>query len=570
MKFFPQILFAALLLPAIMRADDHLGPSVYLAALQETGGKTVLHWKYNIAKPGFGKVRVLDAKGQEVAEVKRPIREVAVAGHHGPFRLIPLQADGSTGTEVVIPEEPPLPPVPAISRIGIQQRDGSAEFVELSTGKIFHPVGMNYIPLRNGDHATFEAPTKAGEGFYDPLEAETVLQLLRKNGYNAVRVFLAGRKPKNPGLSGEEETKGLYTPYLDNLADFLRRAAANGIHVIFNFCDADLPTNRYFRKGLDTQEGGENFFRSQGVLAYREMVASTVGYLKEKNSDLLKAVLGVQFNNEVCTQLTRWPFSETGPVTTANGKTYDMGVPDERLRCYSEGLEYFYRQVCGAVKSVDSGLLTCEGMFVAAAVGRDHREGAAAFDTAHLATGFDWEKANGMRIPPPLTLLARSPLDFVDVHLYPSGKLANFDGEVEALLGSSLFQEATAQGLCSVKPVILGEFGAFKAHVEKDTGDSMEGAMKRWDAVRRIACEKYGFTGYLGWSLETFEQTDIFQALAFGPGFLKKFREDFPMSSTDSGKAPDHAAASKNPLILREIPPTGPAKGFLVPQKLIP
>jgi len=587
------VLFAATVTLTTTRAEErHLGPPVYLAALHELEGRAVLHWKYNIARPEFVEVKVADSEGREVARVRRPARQVDVTGRTGPFRLIPLQADGSFDTEVVVPvgaipflvwlkktlkisdavspAELPLPPVPAISRIGIRRRDGRAEFVELATGKVFHPAGMNYVPLRHGDHAAFEAATSVGKGFYDPLEAESMLRLLSENGYNTVRVFLAGRKPENPGLSGEHDTGGLYSPYLDNLADFLKRSAANGIHVIFNFCDVDLPRNRYFRDRLNGKDDSENLFCAEGVLACREMVASTLAYLKAKNPDLLKTILGVQFNNEIYAKLSRWPFNEKGPVTTANGKTYDMSVPAERARCYEEGLEYYYRQVCAAVKDVDPALLTCDSVFVAAAIGRDHRQGAAAFDLDHVAKGFEWDTELGSRVPPSLVVLARSPLDFVDVHLYPAGKLSHYEQEVEDLLESSRFRDAVAEGLCSEKPVILGEFGAFKAQVKNDTDDGLSGGMRRWSEIRRLACGKFGFVGYLGWSLETFAQTDIFQALAFGPDFLRKFRGEFSWPVTGPDASPDPKAAAKIPLVLSPVPPTGRANGFLVPQKLMP
>jgi hypothetical protein len=465
--------------------------------------------------------------------------------------------------------------VPPVSRIGITQKDGKAQFVHLASGTVFHPVGMNYVPLREAehhefhtDHAAFEAATSTTEKFYDELEAETVLRLLRANGYNTVRVFVTGRRKENPGISGEAGTEGLYIPYLDNLADFLKRASANGIYVIINFADVDLPQNDYFREKVGGKTGKENLFHEAGVVAFREMVASTLGYLKARNPDLLKSILGVSFNNEVDAKLTQWPFTAKGPVTTANGKSYDMSVPEDRQRCYEEGLAFYYEQLCDAVKSVDKDLLTCEGIFVAAAVGRDHRLGAATFDPDNLAKGFDWERGIGLRVPPPLTLLVQSPLDFVDVHLYPPGSLASFEEQVEDLLGSSLYRDALEAGLVSEKPVILGEFGSFKKCVEKDTNDGLAGGMNRWKAVRDLACGKLGFVGYLGWSLETFEQVDIFQALAFGPGFLKKFREGFSWPDSEPLQAPDPGAAAKSPIVLNEVPPTGAEQGFLIPQKL--
>ncbi len=564
------LLLTGLILSRPARGDDDPGPPVYLAGIHEVGGRSVLHWKYNIARPEVEGVRVEDPAGAELARVRRPVRQADVTGRTAPFRLIPLMTGSQEGEGVAVPAGDRWQPVDSFSRIGIRQRSGRAEFVELASGKVFHPVGMNYIPLRYGDHAAFEAATSVGEGNYDALETESVMRLLRKNGYNTVRVFLAGRRPKNPGLSGEADTRGLYTPYLENLADFLGRASSNGIHVIFNFCDVDFPQNQYFRKKLGEKDGTENLFLPSGVLAFREMVASTLGYLKAKNPDLLKTILGIQFNNEVCAKLTRWPFSESGPVSTANGRTYDMSVPGDRSRCFEEGLGYFYKQVCKAVKDVDPGLLTCEGTFVAAAVGRDHRTGTDTFDPANLAKGFGWEKGCGLRVPPALPILAASPLDFVDVHLYPAGKLVHFEEDVEGLLESSRFRDAVAAGLCSKKPVILGEFGAFKAHVKNDTCDGTAGAMRRWSEIRRLACGKYGFAGYLGWSLETFEQTDIFQALAFDPGFLRRFREEFSWPDPGPDDPLNPRAAVRFPVVMHDVSPNGRGKGFLVPQKLSP
>jgi hypothetical protein len=549
--------------------DDN-GPVLYLADVHDQPSGPVLHWKYNIAQSAYTTVRVLDGAGQEVAIVSRPTRQVAIAGRTGPFSLEPRRADGTAGEAATVEVGVPLPAVPAISRIGIRQVDGRAEFVQLATGVTFNPAGMNYIPLRNGDHATFDAATRLTEAFYDPLEAEATLRLLRRTGYNTVRVFLAGRSKENPGLAGEATTLGVYTPYLDNVADFLRRAAFHGIHVIFNFCDIDLPNNGYFRQRAEGRWGyGVNVLSPGGLAAYCEMVASTLDYLKKKNPDLLKIVLGVQFNNEISTKLKAWPFSEKGPVTLANGQTYDMTRLDHRARAYEEGLTYFYQQVCAVVKSIDPNLLTTEGLFVAGAVGRDHREGERAFETSNLKKGFGWEEGI-CRLPPPLRILARSPLDFVDIHLYPEKARKDFPAEIDNLLETSLFREAVGLGLISQKPVILGEFGGFKKHLNMPGAPGLAEAVKRWEEIRRIALER-GMVGYLGWSLETFLQTDIYQAMAMGPTFLADYRAGDPFLKTPAPVPPaTHSATAANPITLLKVAPTGADQGYLVPWKLSP
>jgi len=44
-------------------------------------------------------------------------------------------------------------------RIGIRHDPAGAFFFSTDSGEVFTPCGFNYIRLRHGDHATFEAAT---------------------------------------------------------------------------------------------------------------------------------------------------------------------------------------------------------------------------------------------------------------------------------------------------------------------------------------------------------------------------------------------------------------------------
>jgi hypothetical protein len=55
----------------------------------------------------------------------------------------------------------------------------------------------------------------------------------------------------------------------------------------------------------------------------------------------------------------------------------------------------------------------------------------------------------------------------------------------------------------------------------------------------------FGFVDYLGWSPETFDQTDIDQALAFGPSALTDFRREFPWPKAAALQDPDPNALTK-------------------------
>lgn len=443
---------------------------------------------------------------------------------------------------------------PAIYLVDCVEVNGKAVLYQRANGKRFYPIGYNYVQLRP-DHSNFQAATSTTEADYDPAEAESVCRLLARHKCNTVRVFLAGRHAQvTPGIAGEPKTKGLYTPYLDNLADFLERAGRHGIYVIFNFCDNNLPNNAYFRdRSAGGLKGNPVILSKDGMEAQMEQVASTLTYIKRKNPALLRTILGVQFSNEMAYHLNCWPFDQEGPVTIANGKTYDMANATQRAACAREGWLHYYRVMHDLVKKIDPQLLTCEGIFVARAVGRDYREG----------NPYELGASRDKRCPVSIALLASTPLDFIDVHLYITGPFERIAKDVTEAMESSLWSNAVQNhNLLKRKPLILGEFGAFHAH-----NPDFESAAKRITATRDAACPKY-FTGYLAWTLDTFNQPGIYHALA-DETFAQTlptvpWAEHSPLLSKPASA--DHARAV--PLKLKDVQPTGPAHGFLIPQRL--
>ncbi len=107
--------------------------------------------------------------------------------------------------------------------------------------------------------------------------------MLASCGCNAVRVFVAGRTRGNPGVAGNPETTvGVYGPYMDNVADFLRA-------------------------------------------------------LKERDPRLLSVLLGVEFQNELYVTCDRWPFTvREGRLAMPNGGVYDMSDPRQRRKLMDE------------------------------------------------------------------------------------------------------------------------------------------------------------------------------------------------------------------------------------------
>ena len=234
-----------------------------------------------------------------------------------------------------------------MGRIGIRAEKGLAVLYNKGTGKRFYPRGFDYIRARFDYHSTFAATSSEGAGDYEPYTAESMFRTLAHYGYNSVRVFVCGRSP-TPNPAGDPDTQGVYAPYLDNLADFLARAAKYGIYTIFNFGDGYLPDNRYFQTRTDGNISPNTaILTRRGLEGKMEYIGSTLNYLKLKNPGLLKAILGVEFDNEVAYSLDKWPFNEAGKVTTANGKSYDMSDLADRTACGEDGCAFITKHSIG-------------------------------------------------------------------------------------------------------------------------------------------------------------------------------------------------------------------------------
>jgi hypothetical protein len=124
----------------------------------------------------------------------------------------------------------------------------------------------------------------------------------------------------------------------------------------------------------------------------------------------------------------------TGEITTANGGTYDMASPASRQLMMDDGLVYFTDQVRAAIVAVDP--------------------------TALVAVGFFWPqtpnpaRAGDPRWIEPYPAIAASTADFVDIHGYA------IPGE---LTPAQLIENFKLAGHQQEKPVLMGEFGAFKS-----------------------------------------------------------------------------------------------------------
>lgn len=339
--------------------------------------------------------------------------------------------------------EPITPP----SRIAVRKGpDGVGAFYRVDTGEPFIPRGFDHTVLEertSGWHATFNT------NVYDPEEMESVLAEMAGLGANVVRVWIWGVQNEH-GFTGGRESKGLNGAYMENVADFLARAARHGIYVI-PILD-ETPHNAYYdnlsaRTAADPSDvritGYNRQYLSPGPIAAKARgAADFVRWLRETDPGLLATVFAWALANEVNVHHTAGPFAlESGKVVIANGKAYDMGDPDQRQACYDDGIVHWAAIISAAIRGEDSDALVTAGMWTSDAHGRPPVNGLMPDD-------------RDPRRPPRPSALAKpeSGLDLLDIHIYPWDRTSKVRPEAHEA------DAVRAEGM----PVIVGEYGVFK------------------------------------------------------------------------------------------------------------
>ncbi len=365
----------------------------------------------------------------------------------------------------------------AAHRIGVREVNGIGEFFDRMTGNTFTPRGNNYIRLAwqqdaSGRsvllHSTFNV------GLYDPSRSEAALSQMQSNGYNVVRVFINGCCLGGIG----DPAGGLSSAYVANFGDFLTRAKA---HNIFVMPTDDIPSFGGYTDSLNWSStfAGYNveYLTQGGVDAERKFVHDLVQGLIATQAPL-EAILGYELRNELYFESNQPPLTLTsGPVTTANGGTYEMSDPAAKQRMMDDNLTYWIDQARTAILDLDPSAL--------------------------VTVGFFWpQQPNPSRIGDPRVIepypgIANSKADFADLHLYPGLDLTL----------AQYVQNFGFSGYLS-KPVMMGEFGAFK-FAYATTGDAAS-ALQSW----QVGSCQYTFKGWLLWTWDSDEQTELWNALS--------------------------------------------------------
>lgn len=363
---------------------------------------------------------------------------------------------GTTGaiTTPTLPETTP----PATSVEPWQPREHwvgveGARFVDHRSGDTFLPRGANLLHKFVGGHVD------GLFGAYEPERIDRELDAIAGWGFNTIRVFL----DMCNGCVADDD--GVRSQFLDDLADFLGRAAERDLVVLFT--SNDLPDTAAFNNSLPCCEpfGGYRnslYLTPEGVEAASRYFSEIVGGLAERGAPL-EAVLGWQLANEQFLLTDVAPLSmDAGTVTVANGSTYDLADPDAVRAMVEESLIHYVDEVAAVIREIDPNGLVTIGFF-------EPNEPVES-------------RPGDNRLVLVQRVMRESTLDFFDLHAYPGGVL-------------SLDDYALNYGLADFArtPVVLGEFGAFRSSYESP--DAGAASLARWQAA---SCG-HGFDGWLYW-----------------------------------------------------------------------
>jgi hypothetical protein len=380
-------------------------------------------------------------------------------------RPVPTTIPTRTATSTTTPT-----PEPA-HRIGVRVINGVGEFYDRLTGEKWIPRGYNYVrvaPMSDTNPGLWHSTLNPG--FYGPSRAEQALRQMHAGGYNVVRVFVDCCRP---GSNAGDPQGGVSYAYLENVIDFLEKAKANQIYVllVLDLTPAQGGHDEMWRHCCTTFDG-ENlrYLTPGGHTGERRFDRDFIRALIDQNAPL-DAIFAFDLTNEVHFSLDKPPFSLTsGEVTTANNKTYDMARAEDKQRMMDENLVYWIDQQRNNILEVDPAAL--------------------------VTVSFPAINAGQTTVNPRPAIL-ESTADFVDLHTYLGW-------------GLSMGQYMNRFGVDgpTQKPLILGEFGASTRAYP--TAASAAQRLLEWQVA---SCE-YGFDGWLLWTWDTDEQTELWHGMS--------------------------------------------------------
>ena len=352
---------------------------------------------------------------------------------------------------------------------------GIAEFYNTVDGNVFLPRGNNLIRLATQTsffgysinyHSTFNVD------LYDSVRAETALAAMQTSGYNTVRVWINGCCQGSVG----DSTGGLNSSYVANVVDFLQRAHQRGIYVIFTL-DWVPDTSDYVGRysSCDSRLDGYN-----RVALCAAGVDSNVAFFKDfvramvAQGAPLDAIFAYELRNEYFYDSDQFPLNTwSGSLTAADGVTYDLSNADGHQQMMNNALVYFTDKVAAGIKTVDPSALVTVGFF--------------------WPQTPNFSRPGDQRVISVYPAMAASTADFIDIHGY------SIPGDLTV---TQLIQNYAITGQ-DKKPVMMGEFGAFKSSYPEITSAAQ--ILKDW----QISTCPYNVKGWLLWTWDTEEPEQV-------------------------------------------------------------
>lgn len=383
-----------------------------------------------------------------------------------------------------------LPRVESVTPAG--RRLGYLRFAGTDTK--FVPRGANYIRLHEFQQEVYHSTFEPGQ--YDAVRAEGALTALSHDGYNTVRVFIdpgsipAAQAGHAHGLGrGVDDNEPIYAPYMDNVADFVGRAGAHRIYVMFAL-DA-FPQNQFYYSLVGatdrTQIDGNNLFYLHPGMhkAKAAYMTNFVSALHQRIGDSgMSTVLAYATDNEAFVVGDKAPFSlKSGQVATAAG-AYDMAKPDQRQQAQDANLVAYANSMADAARAADPAAMVTMGAFTYAAVGKPGPAG------LPIRCSTDCQPNVDYRYPARPGKL--SGLSFLDLHIYPDGRADSLERNLTSIEWNDVHGT-----------VILGEHGAFKEF----HGNNITRAAYAMRDLQVATCGR-GMVGWLFWTWDTTETAD--------------------------------------------------------------
>ncbi|CAF2638727.1 unnamed protein product [Rotaria sp. Silwood2] len=329
--------------------------------------------------------------------------------------------------------------------------------------------GSNYIRLINATiHVTFEP------NLYSLWDIESALKQMYSYGYNYVRVFLdcptlyQGFNLSSPGIPMH---------YTQNVIDFLVRASTYQIAVMltasWNPANYQSIVDSY---PIPANVTGSNMiiFHAGEAAAKAQFFQDLLNEIQNVSSIAFQTIFAIDIFNEISVSVRQQPFSLTSGIVSFGGVSYNMSQGNDRQQLVDIASNIWLNTVATAIKSIAPTILVSASLFSPNAVGHD---------------GFDGVQTRPPneddRYPLRPASLINSLADYIDLHVYASENMrAEFEGAA----------------LIPVKPILLGETGAFK--------DNHPNVSTAAIAIQNVMNESlnYGFVGWGTWTWDTIEQ----------------------------------------------------------------